>query len=63
MGTDAQLVLTAWPEYQDHDLASLKNLVKSTVLVDGTNMFDPKKVTESGFQYVSIGRLSPNPLS
>ena len=62
-GTEAQLVLTAWPEYQDYDLDFLKNLVKSTVLVDGTNMFDPKKVTESGFRYVSIGRMNPNPLS
>jgi len=55
-GSNALLVLTAWPEYRQLDLARVRDLVSTPVIVDGRNLFNPSAVRDLGFQYTSIGR-------
>lgn len=57
----ALLLLTEWEEFRQLDLAELKSLMELPVLVDGRNLFDPSKVRQAGFEYVSIGRGGANP--
>ena len=52
----ALLVLTEWPEYRQLDLQSLRQLMDIPVVVDGRNIFDPVKMRDAGFEYLSIGR-------
>lgn len=55
---DASLVavLTEWNEFKQLDLEKVKSLMESPVIIDGRNIYDPKKVKELGFTYVGIGR-------
>ncbi|KKR51397.1 MAG: UDP-glucose 6-dehydrogenase [Candidatus Curtissbacteria bacterium GW2011_GWA1_40_16] len=53
---DAMVVVTEWPEFVQMDLEKAKKLLKKPIIVDGRNIFDPKKVKELGFSYTGIGR-------
>lgn len=55
-GVDALLIVTEWPEFKGVDLPQLKTVMKSPVILDGRNLFDPKAMVKSGFTYISIGR-------
>ena len=56
MGADCILILTEWKQYLDVDLVSVKQSMANPLLIDGRNMFDPVKVSRSGFQYYGMGR-------
>lgn len=53
---DAVLLLTEWEEYRALDWARLRKVMKSPVLIDGRNLFDPAVVRGAGLQYFAIGR-------
>lgn len=56
-GADALLVLTEWQPYRRPDLDRLRTLLAEPVIIDGRNLFDPARMAEEGFEYVSIGRV------
>ncbi|HEX7288267.1 MAG TPA: UDP-glucose/GDP-mannose dehydrogenase family protein [Candidatus Angelobacter sp.] len=53
---DALLILTDWDEFARLDLSRLRGLLRSPVLVDGRNLYDPKQVAAEGLSYYSVGR-------
>lgn len=53
---DAIIVVTEWAEFKELDLDRSKKLVKSKILFDGRNIYDPKRVREAGFKYIGVGR-------
>jgi len=55
-GSDALLVLTEWNEFKEMDKGKIKSLLKSPIIIDGRNLYDPKEMEEQGFIYISIGR-------
>ena len=55
-GADLLLLITEWNEFKEIDLIKVKSLMKGNGLVDGRNIYDPKKVRELGFEYKGIGR-------
>jgi UDPglucose 6-dehydrogenase len=55
-GADALMLVTEWKAYWSPDLARLKALMNTPVLLDGRNVWDPSFVKESGFEYYGIGR-------
>ena len=55
-GADALLILTDWEDFKNLDLAKVKSLLKAPIIVDARNLYDPKKMKESGFTYKSVGR-------
>jgi UDPglucose 6-dehydrogenase len=55
-GADAVVVVTEWAEFAGMDLARIKSVMKSPLLIDGRNLFDPGIMKELGFEYHSIGR-------
>ncbi len=54
--SDCLVILTEWDEFKEIDLAKVKKLLRQPVVVDGRNIFDPKKMKTMGFRYFSIGR-------
>lgn len=56
-GSDALVILTEWDEFRQLDLKKVKKIMKSPVIFDGRNLFDPKEMKKLGFQYYSIGRI------
>lgn len=54
--SDALLILTEWNEFKEADLDKIKGLLKLPIILDGRNIYDPKKMDNMGFEYHSIGR-------
>lgn len=55
-GADAIAILTEWPEFTHVDFEKLRTISDCRVIVDGRNMYPPKKMGELGYHYVSFGR-------
>jgi UDPglucose 6-dehydrogenase len=55
-GADALLVITEWNEFREPDFGRMKRLMRSPVIFDGRNIFEPAQIRGLGFTYVSIGR-------
>jgi UDPglucose 6-dehydrogenase len=53
---DAVLILTDWKEFAEIDLTHLNQAVRFPIVIDGRNLYSPKKMMEHGFTYVSVGR-------
>jgi UDPglucose 6-dehydrogenase len=55
-GCDALVVVAEWNEFKQLDLEKLKGLLKSPVIYDGRNNYDPVLIKEMRFTYRAIGR-------
>ena len=55
-GCDALIIVTEWNEFKQLDLDKVKGLLKSPVLYDGRNIYEPGRMKELGFTYRAIGR-------
>jgi UDPglucose 6-dehydrogenase len=54
-GADALVVVTEWAAFKSPNFAALKSALKSPVIFDGRNLFDPA-IRQQGFEYHAIGR-------
>jgi UDPglucose 6-dehydrogenase len=63
-GADALVVLTEWKAFWSPDFSKIKSTLKSPVVFDGRNIYDPVEVEAAGLAYYGIGRgrtiASPN---
>lgn len=55
-GADALAVVTEWPQFKDLDLKRAKKLMRTAVILDGRNVFDPEVARKYGFDYAGVGR-------
>ncbi|MDD2881484.1 MAG: UDP-glucose/GDP-mannose dehydrogenase family protein [Rhodoferax sp.] len=53
---DALVIVTEWKEFRSPDFTTLKAKLKTPLIFDGRNLYDPKLVRELGFKYMAIGR-------
>jgi UDPglucose 6-dehydrogenase len=52
---DALVINTEWNEYHQPDFAKMKKMMRSPIIVDGRNLYNPKVLREFGFIYVGVG--------
>ena len=57
---DALVVVTDWKSFKAPDFERMKDLMKSHVIFDGRNQYQPRLMHKLGFSYLSIGRGSTN---
>src|SRR5215472_2997689 len=57
-GADALFLVTEWNEFRHPDFDRMKALMKSPVIFDGRNVFNPDILRERGFVYFGVGRRS-----
>lgn len=55
-GADALVIVTEWKEFRSPDFAVLLAKLKSPVIFDGRNLYEPKLPRSYGFEYFAIGR-------
>jgi UDPglucose 6-dehydrogenase len=55
-GASALLLLTEWREFRSPDFQALKAAMRTPVLFDGRNLYEPEFVQTQGFEYAGIGR-------
>ena len=53
---DALLICTEWHAFRNPDFDKLKTTLKTPVIFDGRNIYNPKEMDSLGFSYYSIGR-------
>jgi len=55
-GADALALVTEWNEFREPDYGRMKKLMKTAVVFDGRNIFNPETLRAQGFTYYSMGR-------
>jgi UDPglucose 6-dehydrogenase len=55
-GADALVIVTEWQEFRSPDFERLKKILKSPLIFDGRNLYDPAMVGRFGLTYYAIGR-------
>ncbi|MBR9991056.1 MAG: UDP-glucose/GDP-mannose dehydrogenase family protein [Gemmatimonadetes bacterium] len=53
---DALIIITEWKQYRQPDFERIRRLLRQPVVLDGRNLFNPRRMQELGFDYTSIGR-------
>jgi UDPglucose 6-dehydrogenase len=53
---DAMILVTEWKPFQRPDFSRIRKLLKSNIIYDGRNQYDPEHLRELGFEYYGIGR-------
>ncbi len=53
---DALIIVTEWTEFRSPDFTLIKSSLKSPMIFDGRNLYDPKAIRALGFNYYPIGR-------
>jgi UDPglucose 6-dehydrogenase len=53
---DALMVITDWNAFKNLDLERIRMVMKTPVLFDGRNIYDPAQVRSLGFTYRGVGR-------
>jgi UDPglucose 6-dehydrogenase len=55
---DALVIVTEWKEFRSQDFMQIKQKLKSNIIFDGRNIYDPAIVKKAGLEYRAIGRLA-----
>ncbi|MFO8184291.1 MAG: UDP-glucose/GDP-mannose dehydrogenase family protein [Candidatus Aegiribacteria sp.] len=53
---DALVLVTEWTEFREPDFPRIADMMKTPVVFDGRNVFNPVKLRKNGFTYYGIGR-------
>jgi UDPglucose 6-dehydrogenase len=55
-GADALMIVTEWKNFRAPSFDALKSALKTPVIFDGRNLYNPTVVARHGLEYFSIGR-------
>jgi UDPglucose 6-dehydrogenase len=55
-GADALVIVTEWLVFRNPDFARIKQSLRQPLIVDGRNLYEPRRMAALGFRYVGIGR-------
>jgi UDPglucose 6-dehydrogenase len=55
-GADALAIVTEWQQFKAPDFDAVNAALRSAVIFDGRNLFEPNRMRERGFVYYGIGR-------
>lgn len=53
---EALVILTEWDVFKEACLSKVKELMLTPIIIDGRNIYKPKKVRKMGFEYYPMGR-------
>jgi UDPglucose 6-dehydrogenase len=56
-GADALAIVTEWKEFRSPDFARIARTLKTPVIFDGRNLYEPRDVRDAGIDYQPIGRV------
>jgi UDPglucose 6-dehydrogenase len=55
-GADCLVIITEWKEFRSPDFDDIKRRLRTPVIVDGRNLYEPAMVRSFGLEYSGIGR-------
>jgi UDPglucose 6-dehydrogenase len=57
---DAIVIVTEWEQFRALDVAKLKEVMRSAIMIDLRNVYRAEEIVKSGFVYSCIGKGDPN---
>jgi UDPglucose 6-dehydrogenase len=57
--SDALIIVTEWKTFNSPDFERIKEVMKTPIVFDGRNIYDPQILYDAGFEYYGIGRATP----
>ena len=60
-GADVLIIMTEWNVFRNLEFEKLKTVMRTPVLLDLRNIYDPARVAAAGFTHVSVGRRAQGP--
>jgi UDPglucose 6-dehydrogenase len=55
-GADALAIVTEWNEFREPDFGRMRKMMRSPLIFDGRNLYNPEQIRAQGFTYFSMGR-------
>ena len=55
-GADCLVIITEWKEFRSPDFEDVKRRLRTPVIIDGRNLYEPSMVRSYGLEYSGIGR-------
>jgi UDPglucose 6-dehydrogenase len=55
-GADCLVIVTEWKEFRSPDFSDVKRRLRTPVIIDGRNLYEPAMVRSFGLEYSGIGR-------
>jgi UDPglucose 6-dehydrogenase len=55
---DAMVLVTEWKPFRNPDFERMKRIMRSPIIFDGRNQYEPETLHTAGFEYVAIGRIN-----
>jgi UDPglucose 6-dehydrogenase len=55
-GADALVLLTEWKNYKSPNLRAVREAMRTPLVLDGRNLYEPHAMAQAGFTYLGIGR-------
>ncbi len=52
----ALIICTEWPQFKSTDLLKVHRYMAAPIVLDGRNLFEPKRMAEHNFRYYGVGR-------
>lgn len=52
----ALIICTEWPQFKSVDLLEVRQQMAAPIVLDGRNLFEPKRMAEHNFKYYGVGR-------
>ena len=56
-GADCLVIITEWKEFRSPDFDDIRRRLRTPVIIDGRNLYDPALVRRHGIEYSGIGRI------
>jgi len=60
-GADGAVIATEWNQFRALNLGELRSRLRTPLLVDLRNLYEPSRVAAAGLRYVSVGRAEARP--
>jgi UDPglucose 6-dehydrogenase len=61
-GADALILMTEWNQFRALDFDRLKAVMRQPLFLDLRNVYDPQKISATGFTHISVGRPAREPI-
>ena len=53
---DAMILITEWRQFRQPDFLKIKSKLKTPLIFDGRNQYNPNYLKEIGIEYIGVGR-------
>ncbi len=54
------MIVTEWKVFRSPDFEQIKRRLKTPVIFDGRNLYEPEAMAQAGVEYHAIGRSGAN---